>query len=440
MAKTETATGWKGITRYQWLVLLICWLGWVFDIFDTALFNFAKGPMLTEMLGGPEAYKELGPQTEGTIMMVFLVGWALGGLIFGILADRWGRTRTLIVTILIYSLFTGLTAYCTSIEQVTIVRFITALGLGGEWAAGAALVAEVFASGNRPLAAGLLQTAAAFGPALAAVANLQVPTGEWRTLFLIGVAPAILVVLIRLVVKEPVKWSKSREQYKGSWSAPLRELFGVGRWRRAVIVATIIGAVGIAGAGNASFWHPNLVEAASKGLSPEVIQQRKSEALFIFHIGTLLGVLVVPWLCALISRRAAMLAFFIGAPLSIFAYTTLGGSYEALLWLGPVMAFFAIGVSGAFVLYFPELFPTRLRATGAGFAYNVGRVLASPFPWLTGMLIGGMSGQVLYGFAGAALIYVIGIVALPFAPETKGQPLPEDDGPKPTRSWSAPRK
>lgn len=413
------------ITAYQWLVLVVAWLGWVFDIFDTALFNFAKEPMLTEILGGPAAYKLHGPQVEGMIQMVFLAGWAIGGLFFGVMADRWGRTRTLIVTILIYCLFTGLTAYCSTVEQVALARFLTALGLGGEWAAGAALVAEVFSDSMRPLAAGLLQSAAAFGPVLAAVANLQVPATGWRTLFLIGIAPAFLVVVIRFFVNEPERWRTSHVR-EGSWLEPLRELFAIARWRRNVIIATIIGIVGIAGAGNASFWHPNLVKAASEGLSADVVQQRKSIALMTFHTGTLLGVLVVPWFCSVIGRRRAIFAFFLGAPLSILAYTASGADYGMLLWLGPVMSFFAIGVSGAFVLYFPELFPTRLRATGAGFAYNVGRIAAAPFPWLTGLLIGGMSGSVMYGFAGAALIYVIGLAAIPFAPETKGHTLPED--------------
>src|SRR5688572_8545828 len=177
---------WHGITRYQWLVLVVAWLGWVFDIFDTALFNFAKGPMLTEMLGGAEAYKLQGPQVEGMIQMIFLAGWAIGGLAFGILADRWGRTRTMVLTILIYCAFTGLTALCQTWEQVAGVRFLTALGLGGEWAAGAALIAEVFPDRARAGAAALLQSAAAFGPALAAVANLKVAAADWRVLFLIG--------------------------------------------------------------------------------------------------------------------------------------------------------------------------------------------------------------------------------------------------------------
>ncbi|HEY0866602.1 MAG TPA: MFS transporter, partial [Fimbriimonas sp.] len=200
-------------TRAQWTVLVIAWLGWVFDVMDAALFNFAKVPMFTEMLG-PELYKQSGAAVEGRVQSVFMLGWAIGGLLFGILADRWGRARTLILTILLYSLFTGLTALCRTPDQVAFVRFLTALGIGGEWAAGAALVAETFRGGGRAPASSFLQSAAAVGPALAAFVNLGLaslpwesllgrPTMPWQSLFLVGVVPALLCVVIRMVVREP---------------------------------------------------------------------------------------------------------------------------------------------------------------------------------------------------------------------------------------------
>jgi MFS family permease len=178
---------WSGLSRYQWLVLGVAWLGWVFDIADTALFNFAKGPMLDELLG-PGVDASFQASVDGKLLTVFLVGWALGGLVFGVLADKWGRTKTMALTILIYALFTGLTALCQTWEQVAVVRLITALGIGGEWAAGAALVAEVFPNKARAPAAGILQSAAAFGPVFAALVNFQVEPEHWRWLFLIGIA------------------------------------------------------------------------------------------------------------------------------------------------------------------------------------------------------------------------------------------------------------
>lgn len=411
----------RSITRYQWLVLAVCWLGWLFDIMDTALFNFSKAPMLTEMLGGADAYKLNGPATEGLIQMVFLVGWALGGLIFGILADRWGRTRTMVLTILMYCAFTGLTALCHSWEQVAVVRFLTALGIGGEWAAGAALVAEVFPDKARAPAAGFLQSAAAFGPALAATINLGLSAESWRWLFVVGIAPALITVLIRWKIKEPDRWKETATEARGS----LKELFGTSNWRRNVLIASVLGIVGIAGSGNTSFWLPNLVKAVNKGVDAVIVQQRVSYATYTMQIGTLLGVLIFPWLCQKLGRKPAFALFFALSPLAIWLATIGANDYTAVLLFAPLMSFFTIGLSAGFVLYFPELFPTRLRATGSGFAYNVARIGAAPAPWLTGILIGGLAGSVGLGVAAAGLIYLVGLAALPFAPETRGRALPE---------------
>lgn len=422
-ALVPDAPWWKTLTRYQWLVLTVAWLGWVFDIMDTALFNFAKVPMLVEMLGGEAAYKAAGPVIEGRIQMGFLIGWSIGGLVFGVMADRWGRTRTMVLTILLYCAFTGLTALCQTPDQVMVVRFLTALGIGGEWAAGAALVAEVLPDRARAPASSLIQSAAAFGPIFAATLNLGLAAANWRWLFVVGIVPAFITVLIRRKVREPERWVSAAPRLHVH---PIKGLFGHATWRRHALIAAVIGVVGIAGAGNVSFWLPNLVKAVSEGVSPETLQQRVSYATYSLHVGTLLGVFFVPWLCDRWGRRPTLALCFVGAPLSV-GFATLGSNtFQALLLLAPIMSFFAIGLSAAFVLYFPELFPTSIRATGAGFAYNTGRIASAPVPWLTGLMIGGAKGSVGEGVARAALVYVLGLLALPFAPETRGKSLPED--------------
>ncbi len=410
------------LSRIQWMILFIAWLGWVFDIMDTALFNFAKVPMMTEMLG-PSRYKLDGPRIEGQIQMWFLIGWALGGLLFGILADRWGRTRTLVVTILMYCGLTGLTALCNSPEQVMVTRFLTALGIGGEWAAGAALVAESMPNSFRGSAAGLLQSAAAFGPLFAALANISLSHASWRALFLIGVAPALICVFIRRQVPEPESSSRTP---KADVLSMLAELFANPILRRNAIVAMIIGVVGVTGAGVIPFWIPNLVREASHGLAEATIRTRTSNATMTIHVGTLLGVFCFPPLAARIGRKLAFAIFFVMSPIATALALYGGAEYGRLLLLLPFSAFFSIGVSAGFVLYFPELFPTHLRATGSGLAYNVGRVFSAPIPWVTGMVIAAFSGSVVAGVPIAASIYFIGLLALPFAPETKGQPLPVD--------------
>lgn len=412
-------SAWRELTGYHKLVLFVAWLGWVFDIMDTALFNFAKVPMMTELLGA-ERYKLVGPAIEGQIQTWFLVGWAVGGLVFGILADRWGRTRTLVLTILLYCALTGLTALCQTWEQVAVLRFLTALGIGGEWAAGAALVAEVLPNRARPLGAAVLQSAAALGPILAATVNLGLANESWRWLFVVGVLPALITVLIRRRVREPESWE--RADRTGSVLEPLRGLLADPRLARYLLAATLLGVVGVAGAQNVSFWLPNLVNAVSGGVAEAEVKARTSYATYSLHVGTILGVLVFPWLCERLGRRPALLGFFVLSPIAVHAATTGGGTFERLLLVAPLMSLFSIGLTAGFALYFPELFPTRYRATGAGFAYNVGRILAAPYTWVTGMVIGG-AGGVAQGVAAAGLIYVLGIVALALAPETRGKPL-----------------
>lgn len=408
----------RGLTKYQWTILIVAWLGWVFDIFDTAIFNFTKSNMLKQMIG-EEAYKLHGTSIEGTIQGIFLAGWALGGLLFGVLADKWGRTRTLVVTILIYSLFTGLTAFCQEPWQVAVARFITALGIGGEWAAGAALVAEVLPDRSRAGGAAVLQSAAAFGPALAAVAQLLLKNQSWHFMYWVGIVPALVCVGIRLWVKEPEASEKVRVEAHAN---PLRDLWSNPVWRKRALLAMVIGAVVVAGAGAATFWAPNLIEAANKGLDPAEVNSRKSLATMLSHVGTLLGVLLVPWLCERFGRKRTIGAFFCVTPLASIALASYGGVYGNLLFLLPTINFFAIGISAALALYFPELFPTALRATGAGMAYNVGRVFSIVLPIVMGIVIQQFSISV--AFVLMAAIYVVGVITVPFLPETKGQPLP----------------
>lgn len=413
-------SGWfSGLTRYQWQVLLLAWFGWVFDIMDSALFNLAKIPMLTQMMGA-ERYKLEGSKVDGSLQMIFLLGWAIGGLFFGVLADRWGRTRTLILTILLYCAFTGLTALCRTPEQVAIVRFLTALGIGGEWAAGATLVAEVLPQRSRAGASSFIQSAAAFGPIFAALINLGLKGQAWQWLFVVGIAPAILCVFLRMGVKEPERQPHEKTQ------TPLREIFANPLWRRNAIVAMAIGVVGIAGAGTATYWAPNLVRAASEGLSKTVLDERLSQMTMISHVGTLLGVFLVPWLCTKIGRKLTIGGFFLLTPF-VLLLGLMNPTYEKLLLVLPFVNFFAIGVSAAFVLYFPELFPTKVRATGAGLAYNVGRLFAIPVPLITGVLIAQFGGPANGGVATAVtltgLIYVLGVAAVFFAPETRGLDL-----------------
>src|SRR5438093_13715857 len=208
-------TSWRhGVTRYQWLVLLVAWLGWVFDSMDATIYAIVLHPALEELLrtsvaDGLVSHEVIG-WYGGLIFSIFLIGWAVGGVLFGIVADYFGRTKTLIITILVYSLFTGLAALSDTWWHLAVYRFVTALGIGGEWAAGATIVAEVWPEEKRAKAAGLLQSAWAAGFFLAAALNLLLRSYGWRAMFLVGILPAFVSLVIFLWVKEPERWVKAR--------------------------------------------------------------------------------------------------------------------------------------------------------------------------------------------------------------------------------------
>src|SRR6478736_1887594 len=211
-----TTRSWRsGVTHYQWLVLFVAWLGWVFDAMDATIYAIVLHPALHDLLQAPGetvSAEQVG-WYGGIIFSIFLIGWAIGGVTFGILADRFGRTKVLIATIIIYAVFTGAAALAETWWHLAIARFLTALGIGGEWAAGAAIVAETWPEEKRTKAAGILQSAWAMGFFLAAMMNLTLKDAYgWRGLFVIGILPAFVALLVRWWVKEPERWTHAQEQ------------------------------------------------------------------------------------------------------------------------------------------------------------------------------------------------------------------------------------
>ncbi len=421
----------QGVSGYQWLVLLVAWLGWVFDSMDATIYALVLQPALHELLAGTVAGGE--PSAEsiawygGIIFAVFLVGWAAGGMLFGVLADRIGRTRTLVFTILIYAVFTGLAALSTTWWQLALYRFITALGIGGEWAAGAALVAEVWPEDRRAKAAGILQSAWAAGFLFAAVVNLALGRHGWRPMFLVGVAPAVVALFVRLWVREPERWlqSSARERQAGvPRTTRLAELFRP-EYRRATLVGSGLAFVAVAGLWGATNWTPTLVRAlpALRGLEAGRMTSYISYATMTLNVGALAGYLAFGPLADRWGRRPVFALMCAGSlvmlPITFLAPRTFGG----VLLLLPLLGFFNNGIFSGFPIYLPELYPTRIRATGTGFCFNAGRLLAAGGPFLTGTLVAGLGN---FGRAASAVgsIYLLGLVILVFAPETKGRPLP----------------
>jgi MFS family permease len=434
MSHTGRAAWYEGITPYQWLVFAIASAGWVFDVYEGQLFTIFKTPMLKELLGpGHDAAARSGPELARDIdwhgnvaLALFLVGGAVGGLGFGVLGDRLGRIRVLSLTILTYSLFSALTAYARSAWQVDALRFLVAMGTGGEWAVAAALVAETFPSRARAFASGTFHASSVLGGALASVTGIVLAgAGAWRTGFLLGLAPALLILWIRLGLKEPEGWEKARRRAEsGQELGSLAELLGDPRWRPRALIGLALAAVGLGTYWGIFAWGPELVREVLARSPARVRDERSSFVYLLMNLtGGLLGLLSFAPLAARLGRRLAFAAYHLAA-LALVPATFLGArTYGQAAWLLPTMAFFVVGMHAGYAIYFPELFPTHLRATGASFCFNVGRLLGAGM-----LLVRGQLGAAL-GLRRAVVcmagLFAVGLVLLAFAPETKGEPLPE---------------
>ncbi|MFM7320553.1 MAG: MFS transporter [Armatimonadota bacterium] len=426
---------WRGVPRYAWVVLAISALGWLFDTMDQQLFNLVRQPSLKELLG-PEAPKELVTRWSGILTSVFLIGWAVGGFVFGALGDRLGRARTMAITVLIYAGFTGLNGFVDDPVSYAVCRFFTALGVGGEFAAGAALVAEVFPQRSRPLALGFLQALSAVGNSIAAVITLllsSVPVGGWRIAFFIGAAPAVLVFFIRRVVREPEAWSGAREQASSEGLAigSIAGLFRDPVLQRNTVAGTLLAIAGVGGLWGVGFWLPDLIGNTFSHLPAKELGRFRSMIAITQQAGAFLGMLGYAAVSERVGRRKALLGAFLLAFVAV--QLTFRNLHDVPTAYGYafLLGICALSPFAAYAIYFPELFPTRLRATGVGFCYNCARLVAAAAPLLLGQLAARYASPIdpSTGLRTAASIvacvYIVGLIGLSFAPETRGKPLPE---------------
>jgi predicted MFS family arabinose efflux permease len=413
-----------GITARQWLVLAIASAGWVFDVYEGQLFTIFKTPMMTELLKG---------QTGGVswhvnlALALFLVGGAVGGLAFGVLADRIGRVRVMGLTILVYSVFSALTYFARSVWEIDVLRFLVALGTGGEWAVGAALVAETFPPRARAFASGTFHASSVLGAALASLTGwaLAAP-GQWRLGFLLGLLPALLLLVIRFALREPEGWEKARHRASSSGEmGSLAELLGDPRWRGRALIGLGLASVGLATYWGIFAWGPEL---AREVLGPDVPDAKRQAASSLAYLlmnftGGLLGLLSFAPLAAWRGRRFAFLVYHLGA-IVLVPLTFLGSqTYTQALLLLPIMAFFVVGMHAGYAIYFPELFPTRLRATGSSFCFNLGRLLTAVLLLLRGAL--GERFDLRSAVVIMSGLFFLGLALLAVAPETRGQALPD---------------
>ena len=438
----------KELNRYHWFVLMVAALGWLFDTMDQQLFNLARRSAMMDLLDLNPA----DPRTNGLIAeyggyatMVFMIGWASGGVFFGILGDRIGRARTMVMTILFYSLFTGLSVLSTSVWDFSIYRFLTGLGVGGQFAVGVALVAEVMPDRARPYALGWVQALSAVGNMMAAVTGIilgqmeQAGTIEsaWRMMFVVGALPAFLAILVFKKLKEPEQWQRARNENKHLGS--MTDLFTDARWRKNAIVGMLLAFSGVVGLWGIGFFSFDLLGSVldrtfrEQGFEPSVVAGKRTLWIgitsLVQNVGGFLGIYAFTHLTARTGRKPAFAVSFVAAMLAT-AYTFWNlKTFSDIFWMIPLMGFCQLALFGGYAIYLPELFPTRLRSTGTSFCYNVGRFVAAVGPLSLGLLtnrvFAGYPEPMRYAGVTMCLVFLIGLATLPFAPETKGKPLPE---------------
>jgi MFS family permease len=406
---SPTPQGLRELSPQQWRSGIAAWLGWTFDGLDMHLYTLVYAPFVAQLLGLADTRHPSVGYHAAIIQGGFLLGWALGGGFFGRLGDRLGRSRALSLTVLTYALFTGLACVATSWWHLLIFRFLSALGIGGEWAIGASLLSETWPKRWRPWIAAVLQSGVNVGVMMAVLANYlmaDIVATQPRWIFLVGVLPALLVFWIRKHVPEPEEWHRARQRARGR-EPRIRDLF-VGPVRKTTWSVIAVCAVSLTGHWAFMFWH----QIQFKNL-PDVINQSDlaksawaTRLLLLVMLSSVAGNFFSALLARWMGYRRAIVVMCTGYLLALATAYGTERPHTQLYWylLGP--GFFQ-GVFALFTMYLPPLFPTLLRTTGAGFCYNVGRVVSA-----VGVVFFGLFQQV--GDYRRTLLYA-GLLFLPAA-------------------------
>jgi MFS family permease len=439
------ATGFRAVTRYQWLVFLIVWLGWTLDAADFGLFSLVLRPALTELLGfpatgtlAPDQLASIG-RMGGLLAMTGLLGWAFGGFFFGIIADYIGRVRALVFSIALYSVFTALQGLSHGIWDFAIYRFIAGLGTGAELMVGIPLLAETLGETHRAKIASVMMTGGALGTFIGAWAYGLVGGYGWRYVFFLGVAPALILMLVRRRVMEPDHFNAVKQRREavslGQQVAhddhqfmrfvPL-QLFSR-EHRRNTVVGLLFGLGALLAIWTTNIWLPTILSLMVQkgGVTGADAVPFVSRGMMIWSLGGIAGYIAFGFIADAVGRRfaigfysvgtiAAALVLYLGLP----AYEPW---YPVVL---PIFGFFVFGVFSGFAVYLPELFPTQVRATAVGFTTGSARIVTSFGPLVAGLLVG-VFGSFNNVTAVMSCFAVLSIIAVIFGRETKGSELPK---------------
>jgi MFS family permease len=418
------------LSRAQITGFWAAWTGWTLDGMDSFIYALVLSPALTELL--PKSGMDGSPANVGFVgsvmFAIFLIGWGLA-FIWGPIADRFGRTRVLAASVLVYAVFTGAAALAENVWQLGLFRLLAGIGIGGEWALAGTYVAEAWPEDRRKMGAGYLQTGYYTGFFLAAALNFTVGAHfGWRAMFLCGLAPAALSLYIVFKVKEPERWKKKTEEVLAKSSSTLAQIFSA-QYRRRTIVNAALLTVAIIGLWAGAVYEPTAVIALAKkqGMDQPTAVRVASMATGLLSIGTILGCLALPPLAERLGRRKTLALYFVGMALCIFL--SFGWAFYLSNALLPFIAvLFFLGFFGGnfalFSLWLPEQYGTAVRATAFAFTTSFGRFVGAGVNFLLGSMIHSY-GSLGTPVAMTAVAFILGLFLIPFALETKGLRLPE---------------
>lgn len=365
-------------------------IGWMLDAFDVWIYAL--------VLPAVRADLALSAATAGGLQSLTLLASAVGGLAFGVFADRFGRVRALMASVLIYSVFTAACGLAETVLQLAVFRVALGIGMGGEWASGAALVSETWKPEHRNKAMAFMQSAWALGLGLAAMTNWLVQDvfgGNWRTVFFVGLAPALFALWVRRGVPEPAAWREVRAQ-----RAPvsLRRALAAPGWR-VTVALVFMNACTMFGVWGFNTWVPSYLRSPGVGLS----DAQMNGFLFTMQIGMWFGYVLFGYLSDAFGRKRVYVGYLVLAAIAVIAYAWTTTPW-VLLALGPVAGFLATGYFSGFGPVTADLYPTEVRATAQGFTYNVGRLAAAAAPFLLGGLTATSGFAVALSVAGGAYL------------------------------------
>ena len=406
----ESGGWWASASPEAKRALVAAGFGWMLDAFDVMLYALVLAALMTD-LGIAKA-------TAGLLGSVTLVASAAGGLLFGVIADRYGRTRALVGSILIYSVFTAACGFAQTLTQLAIFRTFLGLGMGGEWASGAALVSETWPAAHRGKALGLMQSSWAIGYAAAAlVTAIVLPRWGWRAVFFVGVLPALFTVWIQRRVEEPLAWRQlqAERRPRGSFRAVFR-----GPLAALTVAVTLMNACTMFAWWGFNLWIPAYLSLPATqggvGLSATVM----SGFVIAMQVGMWFGYVTFGFVSDSVGRKRAYIVYLLTAAVLIFAYGA-ARSPTLLLLLGPFVAFFGTGYFTGFGAVTAEIYPTEIRATAQGFTYNIGRIASAVAPFMVGRVAETRG----FGFALSivSVSFVLAAIMWRWIPETKGRDL-----------------